>query len=216
MREVIEGAGGLVVVIPHSADPESWQDAYEIVDAVVMMGGPGRLGRGLRRRRRIRSRSPVTRASTRPSSASRARACGTGSRCSASAAAARCSTSPRAARSCRTCPRRARRSCTCGEWVRVVDDPPSCYHEIEVLAGHAARRLARSRQARRQLLPPPGGRPARRGAAHLGGRAGRHDRGDRVVNGAFAVGLQWHNEFHMRADARYARPLQALVEAARA
>ena len=40
MREVIEGAGGLVVVIPHSADPESWQDAYEIVDAVVMMGGP--------------------------------------------------------------------------------------------------------------------------------------------------------------------------------
>ena len=40
MREVIEGAGGIVIVIPHSADPESWQDAYELVDAVVLMGGP--------------------------------------------------------------------------------------------------------------------------------------------------------------------------------
>ena len=35
------------------------------------------------------------------------------------------------------------------------------------------------------------------------------------TNGAFAVGLQWHNEFHMRADERFARPLQALVSAAR-
>ncbi len=32
------------------------------------------------------------------------------------------------------------------------------------------------------------------------------------TNGSYAVGLQWHNEFHMRADERYARPLQALVE----
>ncbi len=35
------------------------------------------------------------------------------------------------------------------------------------------------------------------------------------TNGAYAVGLQWHNEFHMRADERFARPLQALVDAAR-
>ena len=40
MREVIEGAGGIGVVIPHSNDPDSWQAGYELVDAVVMMGGP--------------------------------------------------------------------------------------------------------------------------------------------------------------------------------
>jgi gamma-glutamyl-gamma-aminobutyrate hydrolase PuuD len=40
MREVIEAAGGTVIVIPHSADPGSWEDAYALVDAVVLMGGP--------------------------------------------------------------------------------------------------------------------------------------------------------------------------------
>ena len=90
MREVIEGAGGVVVVIPHSADPESWRAAYEIVDAVVLMGGPGRVGRGLRRDAAPAHASPGTPASTPPSSASRAPACGTASRCSASAAATRC------------------------------------------------------------------------------------------------------------------------------
>src|ERR1700712_5774971 len=40
VREVLEDADATVIVIPHSADPASWQDAYELVDAVVMMGGP--------------------------------------------------------------------------------------------------------------------------------------------------------------------------------
>ena len=33
-------------------------------------------------------------------------------------------------------------------------------------------------------------------------------------NGSFALGLQWHNEFHMAQDARFVRPVTALVDAA--
>ena len=39
VREAVEGAGGLVVIVPPSADPESWQAAYERLDGVLLMGG---------------------------------------------------------------------------------------------------------------------------------------------------------------------------------
>jgi putative glutamine amidotransferase len=39
VREAVEGAGGLAVIIPPSADPESWQVAYERLDGVLLMGG---------------------------------------------------------------------------------------------------------------------------------------------------------------------------------
>ena len=48
VRGAIEGAGGLVVIVPPSEDPASWQAAYERLDGVVLMGGgdvdPSRYG----------------------------------------------------------------------------------------------------------------------------------------------------------------------------
>ena len=102
-----------------------------------------------------------------------------------------------------------------GEWVRVVDDPPSCYHEIEVLAGT---QLADWLGAGTHVVNSYHHQAVERLGDGLRTSAVAPDGTIEAVessNGAFAVGLQWHNEFHMRDDARYARPLQALVDAAR-
>ena len=67
-----------------------------------------------------------------------------------------------------------------GEWVRVVDDPPSCYHEIEVLAGT---RLAGWLGAGTHVVNSYHHQAVERlgdGPAHRRGRARRHDRGRRV------------------------------------
>jgi putative glutamine amidotransferase len=39
VRQAVEGAGGLAVIVPPSADPESWQSAYARLDGVLLMGG---------------------------------------------------------------------------------------------------------------------------------------------------------------------------------
>ena len=213
MREVIEGAGGVVVVIPHSADPDSWRAAYEIVDAVVMMGGPdvspeayGAAAHPLTKpghagfdttelglaRACLRDGKPVL-GICRGSQVLNVAAGGT---------------------LVQDVPSTGTSLVHMGEWVRVVDDPPSCYHEIEVLPGTqladwlgAGRHVVNSyhHQAVEQL-----GGGLRTAAVAPDGTIEAVE----SSNGTFAVGLQWHNEFHMRADERYARPLQALVGAA--
>ena len=39
VRQSIEAAGGLAVIVPPSDDPASWQAAYERLDGVLLMGG---------------------------------------------------------------------------------------------------------------------------------------------------------------------------------
>jgi putative glutamine amidotransferase len=39
VRTAVEGAGGLAVIVPPSDDPASWQTAYERLDGVLLMGG---------------------------------------------------------------------------------------------------------------------------------------------------------------------------------
>ena len=135
MREVIEGAGGIVVVIPHSADPDSWQAAYEIVDAVVLMGGPGRRRPRPTGRRRIRSRSPGTPAST-STELGLARAClRDGKPVLGICRGNQVLNVAAGGTLVQDVPSTGTQLVHMGEWVRVVDDPPSCYHEIEVLAG---------------------------------------------------------------------------------
>ena len=57
-----------------------------------------------------------------------------------------------------------------------------------------------------QLLPPPGGRRARRAAcAPSRARAGRHDRGDRGPPAPFLLGVQWHAETLVDAHRRCSR-----------
>jgi putative glutamine amidotransferase len=214
MREVIEGAGGLVVVIPHSSDPESWQAAYEIVDAVVMMGGPdvsaeaygaaphpltkpGHAGLDITElglaRACLRDGKPVL-GICRGNQVLNVAAGGT---------------------LVQDVPSTGTELVHMGEWVRVIDDPPSCHHEIDVLAGT---QLAQWLGAGRHVVNSYHHQAVEQLGAGLRTAAVAPDGTIEAVesaNGTYAVGLQWHNEFHMRADERYARPLQALVSAAR-
>ena len=185
MREVIEGAGGVVVVIPHSADPDSWRAAYEIVDAVVMMGGPDVSAEAYGA-----TAHPLTKpghAGFDTTELGLARAClQDGKPVLGICRGNQVLNVAAGGTLVQDVPSTGTPLVHMGEWVRVVDDPPSCYHEIEVLAGHAAGRLARSRDARRQLLPPPGRGAARRRPAHRAVAPDGTIEAVESANGAFA------------------------------
>ena len=134
MREVIEGAGGLAVVIPHSADPESWQAAYETVDAVVMIGGPDVAAEHY---------GATPHALTAPghpgidaTDLGLARAClRDGKPVLGICRGAQVLNVAAGGTLVQDVPSTGTPIVHMGEWIRVVDDPPSCYHEIEVLPG---------------------------------------------------------------------------------
>ncbi|MDX6537545.1 MAG: putative glutamine amidotransferase [Gaiellales bacterium] len=215
MREVIEGAGGLVVVIPHSADPDSWQAAYDVVDAVVMMGGPDVAAEAYGA-----AAHPLTKpghAGFDTTELGLARAClRDGKPVLGICRGNQVLNVAAGGTLVQDVPSSGTELVHMGDWVRVVDDPPSCIHEIEVLAGT---RLAGWLGAGRHVVNSYHHQAVERLGDGLRTAAVAPDGTIEAVessNGAFALGLQWHNEFHMRADERYARPLQALVAAARA
>ena len=214
MREVIEAAGGLAVVIPHSSDPESWQSGYELVDAVVMMGGPD-----------VASESygatphPLTapgHAGVDVTDLGLARAClRDGKPVLGICRGAQVLNVAAGGTLVQDVPSTGTQIVHMGEWVRVVDDPPSCYHEIEVLPGT---QLAEWLGAGTHVVNSYHHQAVDRVGNGLRTAAVAPDgtvEATESTNGAYAVGLQWHNEFHMRANERFARPLQALVDAAR-
>ena len=213
MREVMEAEGATVIVIPHSSDPASWQDAYELVDAVVMMGGPdveaeaygapphelttpGPPGYDITElglaRACLRDGKPVL-GICRGSQVLNVAAGGT---------------------LVQDVPSTGTQLAHSGEWARVLEEPTR--HEIEVLEGT---RLAGWIGAGPQTVNSYHHQAVDRVGEGLCASAVAPDgtiEATESTNGAFAVGLQWHNEFHMRDDPRFARPLQALVAAARA
>ena len=87
-------------------------------------------------------------------------------------------------------------------------------HGVSVAIGSLLHRLAGAADARRQLLPPPGRRPARPWPGGLRGRPGRHRRGDLGSRRGFCLGVQWHPEV-LTHRAEHAPLVQALVDAAR-
>jgi putative glutamine amidotransferase len=214
MREVIEGAGGVVVVIPHSADPDSWQIAYDVVDGVVLMGGPDVSAEAYGA-----TPHPLTKpghAGFDTTELGLARACLRDAKPVLGICRGNQVLNVAAGGTLvQDVPSTGTQLVHMGEWVRVVDDPPSCFHEIDVLAGT---QLARWLGAGRHVVNSYHHQAFERLGDGLRTAAVAPDGTIEAVessNGAFAVGLQWHNEFHMRADERYARPLQALVSAAR-
>jgi putative glutamine amidotransferase len=214
MREVIEGAGGVVVVIPHSADPDSWQIAYDVVDGVVLMGGPDVSAEAYGA-----TPHPLTKpghAGFDTTELGLARACLRDAKPVLGICRGNQVLNVAAGGTLvQDVPSTGTQLVHMGEWVRVVDDPPSCFHEIDVLAGT---QLARWLGAGRHVVNSYHHQAVERLGDGLRTAAVAPDGTIEAVessNGAFAVGLQWHNEFHMRADERYARPLQALVSAAR-
>jgi putative glutamine amidotransferase len=214
MREVIEGAGGLVVVIPHSTDPESWGTAYDFVDAVALMGGPdvSPLAYGA-------TPHPLTRPGHEGVDATElglARAClQDGKPLIGICRGSQVLNVAAGGSLVQDVPSTGTELVHMGEWVRVADDPPSCFHEIDVLEGT---RLAEWIGAGRHVVNSYHHQAVERLGNGLRTAAVAPDgtiEATESTNGAFAVGLQWHNEFHMRGDERFARPLQALVSAAR-
>ena len=125
---------GSSVVIPHSADPDSWQDAYEIVDAVVMMGGPDVSAEAYGA-----TPHPLTKpghAGVDTTELGLARAClRDGKPVLGICRGNQVLNVAAGGTLVQDVPSTGTSLVHSGEWVRVVDDPPSCYHEIEVLAG---------------------------------------------------------------------------------
>jgi putative glutamine amidotransferase len=215
MREVIERAGGLVVVIPHSTDPENWRTAYEFVDAVALMGGPDVSPEAYGA-----TPHPLTRTGHEGVDATElglARAClQDGKPLLGICRGSQVLNVAAGGSLVQDVPSTGTELVHMGEWVRVVDDPPSCFHEIEVLAGT---RLAEWIGAGHHVVNSYHHQAVERLGEGLRTAAVAPDgtiEATESTNGSFAVGLQWHNEFHMRGDERFARPLQALVSAARA
>jgi putative glutamine amidotransferase len=214
MREVIESAGGLAVVIPHSADPDSWRAGYELVDAVVMMGGPDVAAEAYGA-----TPHPLTspgHAGIDTTDLGLARAClQDGKPVLGICRGAQVLNVAAGGTLVQDVPSTGTQLVHMGEWVRVVDDPPSCFHEIEVLPGT---QLADWLGAGTHIVNSYHHQAVDRLGERLRTAAVARDgtvEATESTNGSFAVGLQWHNEFQMRSDERYARPLQALVNAAR-
>lgn len=215
MREVIESAGGIGVVIPHSNDPDSWQAGYELVDAVVMMGGPDVAAENYGA-----TPHPLTKpghAGVDTTDLGLARAClRDGKPVLGICRGAQILNVAAGGTLVQDVPSTGTELVHTGEWVRVIDDPPSSFHEIEVLPGT---QLAEWLGAGKHVVNSYHHQAVDRLGEGLRTAAVAPDgtiEATESTNGAYAVGLQWHNEFHMRADERYARPLQALVSAARA
>jgi putative glutamine amidotransferase len=213
VREAVEGAGGLAVIVPPSADPESWQAAYERLDGVLLMGGadvdPAHYGA---------DRHPLTRPAT----------VGADLTDLGLARAALADGKPILG-VCR------------GSQVLAVAGGGSLIQDVPTLVGRATSHSSEWRDVTRTLATHRHEVRVERGsrvAALLDGatsvnsyhhqaveglgdgmRAVAHAR-DGVIeaiesaNGRFAVGLQWHEEFHT-GDARLAAFFAALVTAAR-
>ena len=213
VREAVEGAGGLVVIVPPSADPASWQAAYERIDGVLLMGGadvdPAHYGA---------ERHPLTRPAT----------VGADVTDLGLARAALADGKPILG-VCR------------GAQVLAVAGGGTLIQDIPTLIG---REISHSSEWRDVTRMPPAHRHdvrierASRVAALLGDASAvnsyHHQAVDRIgdgmravaraddgvveaieaTNGHFAVGLQWHEEFHT-GDARLTAVFAALVAAAR-
>ncbi|HEY3614992.1 MAG TPA: gamma-glutamyl-gamma-aminobutyrate hydrolase family protein [Gaiellales bacterium] len=212
VREVMEAEGATVIVIPHSPDPESWQDAYGLVDAVVMMGGPDVAAEAYGA-----TPHPLTAPGTDGHDITElglARAClRDGKPVLGICRGSQVLNVAAGGTLVQDVPSTGTQLAHSGEWARVIEEPTR--HEIDVLEGT---RLAGWIGAGRQSVNSYHHQAVERVGDGLRASAVAPDgtiEATESTNGAFAVGLQWHNEFHMRDDARFARPLQALVEAAR-
>lgn len=96
-------------------------------------------------------------------------------------------------------------------------EPGDHWHDVEVVEGSAAERWFAGGQARvnsfhHQCVAEPG--PRLRATARA--RDGVIETIERVDGRGFAAGTQWHNELMWERDARFLRPFEDLVEAARA
>jgi putative glutamine amidotransferase len=214
VRSAIERAGGVLVILPPSDDPESWQAAYERLDGVLLMGGadvdPSQYGA---------DRHPLTEPAT------------TGADLTDLGLA-------RAALAdgipilgiCR------------GAQVLAVAGGGSLIQDVPTLVGTAVSHAREWRQAARSLPEHRHALRVDRGtrvAGLLGDAAGvntyHHQAVERLgaemrpvayaedgvieaiegTNGRFVIGLQWHEEFHLD-DRRASAVFAALVDAARA
>ena len=216
MREAIEAAGGHTLIVPPSADPQAWQELYGLLDGLALMGGsdiaPQRYGHaphpateaadagvdesefGLARAC-LRDRKPVL-GICRGSQVLNVAAGGTLIQDVPSLV-------PGAV------PHYA------AAWPTTLDDPPGSRHEIRLLQGS---RLAAMLDGVELVVNSYHHQSVDQVGAGLRAVAWAPDgviEATESTDGGFALGLQWHNEFHMAQDARFARPVQALVDAAR-
>ena len=214
LRELIEPAGGLAIYLPRSADPDAWVDVYPLCDAILLMGGPDvdPAHYGAERDATTKVGSYVGYDTTELGLARQALA-----------------DSKPLLGICRGCqvinvaaggtliqdvPSTGTPIPHAGEW-RTVASAPDSTHEIRLepeskLAGLMGSETAIVNSYHHQAVAETG--PGLRAVSWAPDGIVE---AIESVNGSFAFGLQWHNEFHLREAPRFARPLQAMVEAAR-
>jgi putative glutamine amidotransferase len=216
MRLAIEAAGGRMLIVPSSADPEAWQELYGLIDGLVMMGGmdvaPARYGHAAHpatepaeagadetelglARACLRDRKPVL-GICRGSQVLNVAAGGTLIQDVPTLV-------PDAV------PHYA------ADWRTALETPAGSRHELRLLTGS---RLAEMLDGADLVVNSYHHQCVDEVGAGLRAVAWAPDgviEATESTNGGFALGLQWHNEFHMEHDERFARPVQALVDAAR-
>ena len=216
MREAIEAAGGRTVIVPPSSDPDAWGELYGLLDGLALMGGrdiaPARYGQAAHATSApstagadetelglvqacLRDRKPVL-GICRGSQVLNVAAGGTLIQDVPSLVAGALAH-------------------YAADWRTTLDDPPGSRHEVRLLAGSD---LAAMLDSTELVVNSYHHQSVGEVGAGLRAVAWAPDgviEATESTDGGFALGLQWHNEFHMERDERFVRPVQALVDAAR-
>lgn len=215
LREIIEPAGGLAIYIPRSPDPDAWADVYSLCDAILLMGGPDvdPLHYGAEAHEKT-SVGPYPGYDTTELGLAR-QALADGKPLMGICRGTQVINVASGGTLIQDVPSTGTEIPHAGNWRTVADSPPDSQHGLRIdpasiLAALLGAEPAIVNSYHHQAVDQTG--PGMRAVAWAP---------DGIVeaiesrNGAFALGMQWHNEFHMRDGERYARPLQALIDATR-
>ena len=214
LREIIEPAGALTIYLPRSPDPDAWADVYTLCDAILLMGGPDVDPRhyGALAHEKTSVGPYADYDTTELGLARQALADGKplmgicrGTQVINVAAGGTLN---------QDVPSTGTAIPHAGNWKTLADGADS-QHEVRfdpasTLAALIGAEPAVVNSYHHQAVDQTGP-----GMRAVGWAPDGIVEAIESANGSFALGLQWHNEFHMRDGDRFARPLLALIDATR-
>jgi putative glutamine amidotransferase len=214
VREVVERSGGIAVVVPHSSDPDTHAHAFPLLDGVILMGGPDVAPEHYGAEPHHTSEPghdgfDVT-------DLGLARAClETGTPLLGICRGNQVINVAAGGTLLQDVPSLVDGAVGhSADWRTVRDRPPGSRHTVTLapdsrLAGWLDTTVIEVNSYHHQSIDEVGDGLRAVAWAPDGVIEAVESR-----NGRFVIGMQWHNEFHMRDHERFARPLEELVAAA--